>query len=154
VLTRLAAANDSGAALLAYNPAHAGYRALKAKLAEARREPTRARLEGDILANMERWRWLPADMGRRHIWVNVPEFKLRLVADGRPIHEARVIVGKPETPTPLFSDTMEHAIVNPSWYVPPSIFKNEFYSDPGYAASRGYQVVRTRRPHPSRQPAE
>ena len=93
---------------------------------------------------MERWRWLPADMGRRHIWVNVPEFKLRLVADGRPIHEARVIVGKPETPTPLFSDTMEHAIVNPSWYVPPSIFKNEFYSDPAYAASRGYQVVRTR----------
>src|SRR5215207_1124433 len=144
VLTRLAAAKDAGAALLSYNPAHAGYRALKAKLAEARREPSRARLEGDILANMERWRWLPADMGRRHIWVNVPEFKLRLVADGRPIHEARVIVGKPETPTPLFSDTMEHAIVNPSWYVPPSIFKNEFYSDPAYAASRGYQVVRTR----------
>ena len=144
VLTRLAAAKDAGAALLSYNPPHAGYRALKAKLAEARREPSRARLEGDILANMERWRWLPADMGRRHIWVNVPEFKLRLVADGRPIHEARVIVGKPETPTPLFSDTMEHAIVNPSWYVPPSIFKNEFYSDPAYAASRGYQVVRTR----------
>ena len=89
---------------------------------------------------MERWRWLPADMGRRHIWVNVPEFRLRLVADGRPIHEARVIVGKPETPTPLFSDTMEHAIVNPSWNVPPSILKNEFYSDPAYAASRGYQV--------------
>jgi murein L,D-transpeptidase YcbB/YkuD len=144
VLTRLAAAKDAGAALLSYNPGHAGYRALKAKLAEARREPSRARLEGDILANMERWRWLPAEMGRRHIWVNVPEFKLRLVADGRPIHEARVIVGKPETPTPLFSDTMEHAIVNPSWYVPPSIFKNEFYSDPAYAASRGYQVVRTR----------
>jgi len=144
VLTRLAAAKDAGAALLSYNPAHAGYRALKAKLAEARREPSRARLEGDILANMERWRWLPSDIGRRHIWVNVPEFKLRLVADGRPIHEARVIVGKPETATPLFSDTMEHAIVNPSWYVPPSIFKNEFYSDPAYAASRGYQVVRTR----------
>jgi murein L,D-transpeptidase YcbB/YkuD len=144
VLTRLAAARDAGAALLSYNPAHAGYRALRAKLAEIRGEPSRARLEGDILANMERWRWLPADMGRRHIWVNVPEFKLRLVAEGRPIHEARVIVGKPETPTPLFSDVMEHAIVNPSWYVPPSIFKNEFYSDPGYAASRGYQVVRTR----------
>ncbi|HEX8166114.1 MAG TPA: L,D-transpeptidase family protein [Beijerinckiaceae bacterium] len=144
VLTRLAAAKDAGAALASYNPPHAGYRALKAKLAEVRGDASKARLEGDILANMERWRWVPADMGRRHIWVNVPEFKLRLVADGRTIHEARVIVGKPDTPTPLFSDTMDHAIVNPSWYVPPSIFQNEFYGDPAYAASRGYQVVRTR----------
>ncbi|HEX8664135.1 MAG TPA: L,D-transpeptidase family protein [Beijerinckiaceae bacterium] len=144
VLTRLAAAKDAGDALASYNPPHAGYRALKAKLAAVRGQPSQARLEGDLLANMERWRWLPPDMGRRHVWVNVPEFKLRLVSDGRAIHEARVIVGKPETPTPLFSDTMEHAIVNPSWYVPPSIFKNEFYSDPAYAASRGYQVVRTR----------
>jgi murein L,D-transpeptidase YcbB/YkuD len=144
VLTRLAAAKDAGAALQSYNPPHAGYRALKAKLAQVRGQASQARLEGDLLANMERWRWLPSDMGRRHVWVNVPEYKLRLVSDGRPIHEARVIVGKPETPTPLFSDTMEHAIVNPSWYVPPSIFQNEFYGDPAYAASRGYQVVRTR----------
>jgi L,D-transpeptidase YcbB len=144
VLTLVASAKDAGAALQSYNPPHAGYRALKAKLADIRRDSARARLEADILANMERWRWVPSDMGRRHIWVNVPEYKLRLVTDGRAIHEARVIVGKPETPTPLFSDVMEHAIVNPSWYVPPSIFKNEFYSDPAYAASRGYQVVRTR----------
>jgi L,D-transpeptidase YcbB len=142
ILTRLAAAPDAGEALAAYNPPHEGYRALKAKLAEiGANRPTQSRLEGDILANMERWRWLPADMGTRHVWVNVPEFKLRLVQDGRPIHEARVIVGKPETPTPVFSDEMDHAVVNPSWYVPPSIFKNEFHSDPAYAAARGYDVV-------------
>ncbi|HYI82703.1 MAG TPA: L,D-transpeptidase family protein, partial [Acetobacteraceae bacterium] len=87
-------------------------------------------------------RWVPADMGRRHVWVNVPEYKLRLMKDGRPVHEARVIVGKPDTPTPLFSDEMDHAIVNPSWYVPPSIFKNEFNSDPYLAAARGYDVIR------------
>jgi murein L,D-transpeptidase YcbB/YkuD len=80
-------------------------------------------------------------MGSRHVWVNVPEYKLRLMKDGRPVHEARVVVGKPETPTPLFSDEMDHAIVNPSWYVPPSIFKNEFNSDPGLAAARGYDVI-------------
>jgi murein L,D-transpeptidase YcbB/YkuD len=83
-------------------------------------------------------------MGARHVFVNVPEFKLRLMKDGRAIHEARVIVGKPETPTPLFSDEMDHAIVNPSWYVPPSIFKNEFNSDPYLAASRGYDVIQGR----------
>ena len=143
VLTALTTAEDAGGALAAYNPPHPGYRALKRKLAEVRaNRPAETRLEGDILANMERWRWIPADMGRRHVWVNVPEYKLRLMQDGRPIHEARVIVGKPETPTPIFSDEMDHAIVNPSWYMPPSIFKNEFFSDPGYAASRGFEVIR------------
>jgi L,D-transpeptidase YcbB len=142
VLTVLAAAPDSGAALAGYNPPHDGYRALKAKLAELGSSGTaEARLADDIRANMERWRWVPPDMGRRHVWVNVPEYKLRLMKDGRPVHEARVIVGKSETPTPLFSDEMDHAIVNPSWYVPPSIFKNEFNSDPGLAAARGYDVI-------------
>jgi murein L,D-transpeptidase YcbB/YkuD len=144
VLTALASAKDPGAALAAFNPPHAGYRVLKAKLAEVRASQLGSRLEGDILANMERWRWLPAEMGKRHVWVNVPEYRLRLIRDGRAIHEARVIVGKPETPTPIFSDEMEHAIVNPSWYVPPSIFHNEFGGSAAYAASRGYQVVRTR----------
>jgi len=143
VLTALAGAPDAGQALAAYNPPHAGYRALRGKLAELRAAGSApARLEGDILANMERWRWLPADMGARHVWVNIPEFKLRLVKDGRTTYEARVIVGKPDTQTPVFSDEMDHAVVNPSWYVPPSIFKNEFYSDPDYAAARGYEVVR------------
>lgn len=117
---------------------------LTPKTAAALSGPSPAQLEADLIANMERWRWLPSDMGRRHVFVNVPEFKLRLMADGRAIHEARVIVGKPETPTPLFSDVMDHAIVNPSWYVPPSIFKNEFHSDPYLAASRGYDVVQGR----------
>src|SRR5829696_3410020 len=142
VLTTLAAAPDKGSALAAYNPPHDGYRALKAKLAQARAGgPAQARLADDIVSNMERWRWLPTDLGRRHVWVNVPEYKLRLIKDGRPVHEARVIVGKPDTPTPLFSDEMDHAIVNPSWYVPPSIFKNEFNSDPALAAARGYDVI-------------
>ena len=141
VLTVLAAAPDAGAALAGYNPPHDGYRALKAKLAEVQSSQAQARLADDLRANMERWRWVPPDMGRRHVWVNVPEYKLRLMKDGRAVHEARVIVGKSETPTPLFSDEMDHAIVNPSWYVPPSIFKNEFNSDPGLAAARGYDVI-------------
>lgn len=153
VLTNLASAKDPGAALAAYNPRHPGYQALKAKLAELRAAGSSgSRLEGDILANMERWRWMPAELGRRHILVNIPEYRLRVVDGGRSIYEARVIVGKPETPTPLFSDTMEHAIVNPSWSVPPSIFKNEFFSDPAYAASRGYEVVRTKSGISIRQP--
>ncbi|HKH96437.1 MAG TPA: L,D-transpeptidase family protein, partial [Beijerinckiaceae bacterium] len=130
VLTALAASADPGETLQRFNPQHPGYVALKRKLAEMRSgaSPAKGRLEEDVVANLERWRWLPSDLGPRHILVNVPEFKLRLIDQGRLVHQARVIVGKPETPTPLFSDVMDHAIVNPSWNVPPSIFKNEFYS--------------------------
>jgi murein L,D-transpeptidase YcbB/YkuD len=224
VLADLGAAADPGAALGAYNPSHAGYRALKARLAQLRATrrtmapmvrvprgpalkigmrdprvplirarfnvdpaagdqtayderlasavaafqkekglpphgvldaltvaalgsgPSPARLEADLVANMERWRWLPADLGARHLLVNVPEYRLRLVDQGQTVHQARVIVGKAETPTPIFSDEMEHVIVNPSWTVPPSIMKKEFLPalamDPWYAARRGYRVIR------------
>ncbi|HEY8564445.1 MAG TPA: L,D-transpeptidase family protein [Beijerinckiaceae bacterium] len=105
-----------------------------------------ARIEGDIIANMERWRWLPADMGERYIQVNVPEFRLRLMDRGRLAHQTRVIVGKTETQTPVFSEMMRYVIVNPSWHIPPSILKKEILpglaADPFYAAKRGYEVVR------------
>ncbi len=105
-----------------------------------------ARLEGDLVANMELWRWLPADLGARHIAVNVPEYRLRLVAGGTVVHQTRVIVGKAESPTPVFSDEMETVIVNPSWTVPPSILRKEFLpalaNDPYYAERRGFRVFR------------
>jgi murein L,D-transpeptidase YcbB/YkuD len=99
----------------------------------------------DIVANMERWRWLPQDLGSRHIEVNLPEYALRVVENGKVIHQARVIVGKPETPTPIFSNRMQMVIVNPYWHIPPSIMKNEILpklaADPNYATDRGYEVV-------------
>jgi murein L,D-transpeptidase YcbB/YkuD len=108
--------------------------------------PSPARLEGDLLANMERWRWLPPELGARHVIVNVPEFRLRLVESGHVAHQTKVIVGRTETPTPIFSDEMETVIVNPSWTVPPSILRKEFLpalaQDPYYAERRGFRVFR------------
>jgi murein L,D-transpeptidase YcbB/YkuD len=99
----------------------------------------------DIIANMERWRWLPQDLGARHIVVNLPEYTLRVFDGDRIVHQTRVIVGKPDTPTPLFSNAMQHVIVNPYWNIPPSILKNEILpklaEDPDYAAKRGYEVI-------------
>lgn len=110
--------------------------------------PATARGEQDIIAQMERWRWLPADLGLSHIMVNVPEFRVRVIRDGQIVHETRAIVGKPETATPIFSHKMDHVIVNPSWFVPPSILKKEFLpglaADPEYAAKRGYVVTRSK----------
>lgn len=110
--------------------------------------PASAQGEADIIAQMERWRWLPQDLGTDHIMVNVPEMRVRVLRAGKVVHEARAIIGKPESATPIFSHRMDHVIVNPSWYVPPSIMKKEFLpglaADPDYAAKRGYVVTRTK----------
>lgn len=101
-----------------------------------------ARLEREILASMEKWRWAPRDMGRTHIEVNIPDFRARLVRDGKTVHAMRVIVGKAETPTPVFSDSMSYMVVNPSWHIPQSIVRKQLAQDPGYYARNGYEVVR------------
>ena len=222
-LTKVAYAPDANGALAAFNPPHAGYKALKAQLARANgsaptipaippgpqvkpgasdpRMPTlRARLgvtgrpgndlvydpalvdavkafqesakikptgiigpqtlaalnvgatgdsgslRNDVIANMERWRWLPRDLGEKNVMVNIPEFMVRINQDGRMIHETRVVVGKPETATPLLTREMQYIVVNPAWNIPPSIARNEMMpllrSDPGALARRGIQVVR------------
>jgi L,D-transpeptidase YcbB len=114
------------------------------------------RQEADIIANMERWRWLPSELGERHIFVNIPAFTMKVMSSGTMLHSARVIVGKTETQTPIFSDEMRHVILNPSWYVPPSIMKNEFLpklaQNPNYAAERGYEVIRNGNAISVRQP--
>ena len=99
----------------------------------------------DILANMERWRWMPRDMGAFHIFVNIPEFSARLFRDGAQVYETRVVVGKPSNQTPVFSDVMDHIIVNPYWNVPYSIASEELLpsilSDASYLPRRNYEVL-------------
>lgn len=78
-----------------------------------------------LLANMEQWRWMPDDLGAKHIEVNVPEFSVRVVKDNAIIHDERIVSGRYETQTPLFSDRMKTIVFNPSWIVPHSIMVNE-----------------------------
>ncbi len=104
-----------------------------------------AQLEGEIVANMERWRWLPREMGAIRVEVNIPDFQVKVTKDGQVVHRARVIVGKAETQTPIFSDAMEYLVVNPYWNVPPSIIRKEmlpaYQKDPSYFTKRGYELV-------------
>ncbi len=78
-----------------------------------------------VLANMEQWRWMPDDLGSFYVSVNVPEFTLRVVRDGKVIHTERVVAGKTDTQTPIFSDSMEQVIFHPFWGVPDGIKSNE-----------------------------
>lgn len=98
-----------------------------------------------LLDNMERVRWLPRDLGRRYVFVNQAAYQAQVISDGKPEWTTRVIVGKPNTQTAVFSDEMEMVVFNPSWGVPPSIIANEYLPklrrDPGYLDRIGFKVV-------------
>ena len=99
-----------------------------------------ARRRAAILANMEMWRWEPREMGARRIEVNIPDFSVTVFEGDTVVHNARVVVGKPQTPTPVFSNVMRYVLINPEWQVPDSIVKKEILPRLGHFESLGYQV--------------
>jgi murein L,D-transpeptidase YcbB/YkuD len=224
VLAKLADAKNIGDALDSYNPPHPGFKALKAKLTEARGRtgdtgrtrisygpnlkpgmedhrvpllrdrlgvageagndtydkalaeavkkfqrqrdlaptgvlnsatvdafngPRRDRDADIIIANMERWRWLPRDLGRAHVVVNIPDYTLKVMDRGAMAWTTRIVTGQPgERATPLLSETMKYITVNPTWNVPPSIINNEYLpalaQDPTVLDRMGLKVERNR----------
>jgi len=87
----------------------------------AKRNPTDA-----IVATMERWRWMPRQLGNPYVMVNVPDYTLRIVKDGKTYWKTKIVVGKPNKATPMISAEMKFITVNPTWNVPPSIIQNEY----------------------------
>jgi murein L,D-transpeptidase YcbB/YkuD len=79
-----------------------------------------------ILVNMERWRWLPRNLGNPHVVVNVPDYTLTLYNDDKVYWHTRIVVGKPNLATPMVSAEMKFITVNPTWNVPPSIIEKEY----------------------------
>ncbi|MDH3581794.1 MAG: L,D-transpeptidase family protein [Hyphomicrobiales bacterium] len=81
-----------------------------------------------LLVNMERWRWLADDLDGDagiYVWANIPEFRVRIVKGDKVVFKERVIVGKTNKQTPVFSDEMEWIEFHPTWYVPNSIKKED-----------------------------
>ncbi|UCD77025.1 MAG: L,D-transpeptidase family protein [Desulfobacterales bacterium] len=98
-----------------------------------------------IIANMERWRWLPQELGNRYILVNIAGFYLKLIEDGQLALDMRVVTGKPYRRTPVFSSTMTYLVMNPSWTVPHSIAVKDILpkikKDPTYPSSQKIKVL-------------
>lgn len=98
-----------------------------------------------IELNLERWRWMPRDLEPRRLVVNVPAFELSLYDDGVRTATIPVIVGRRSWPTPLFSDQLEHIVLNPSWSVPKSIARDELMPkvrrDPDFLEREGYVLT-------------
>jgi murein L,D-transpeptidase YcbB/YkuD len=99
-----------------------------------------------IIANMERWRWYPRDLGANHVVVNEPDFMLKVVHDGAQVWTTKVVIGDVNggKQTPLLSETMKSITVNPTWNVPPSILYGEYLPalarDPTVLARMGLSV--------------
>jgi murein L,D-transpeptidase YcbB/YkuD len=113
------AAHDIAGALNGLLPTHPQYAALKAALAQTPAEDTARR--DKIRLNMDRWRWLPRDLGPKYVIVNVPGFHATLVENGVNRWKQRAIAGATKTPTPQLSAMAVGVMLNPSWEVPASI---------------------------------
>jgi murein L,D-transpeptidase YcbB/YkuD len=111
---------------------------------EALNGPRRDRDADIIIANLERWRWLPHDIGKTRVVVNIPDYTLRLTRNDQLYWNTRIVVGKPNLPTPIMSATMKFITVNPTWNVPPSIIANEYLpalrSDPDALRRIGLRI--------------
>ncbi|MBV9260695.1 MAG: L,D-transpeptidase family protein [Pseudolabrys sp.] len=108
--------------------------------------PSVSQQQTAVEANMERWRWLPRDLGRTYVMVNVPDYTLKVVKDNEIVWRTKIVSGKPTNQTPLLTANMQTIVVNPSWYVPQSIIQNEllpqYEKDPQIFDRMGLEVRR------------
>ncbi len=124
------------------------------KTVRAINSPKRDRQIDTILVNMERWRWLPRQLGapaigNAYVILNIPDFTLKVMQNGAQVWTTRVVTGKPGNhATPLLTETMKFITVNPTWNVPPSIIYNEYLpalqQDPTVLQRMGLKLERNR----------
>ena len=97
-----------------------------------------------IRLNMERWRWLPQDLGKRYIMVNTADFKLKVIENEQTTQSIRAIVGKTARPTPVLSRKIRYLELNPYWNIPRNIALNDIIpsikKDPGYLADNNIRI--------------
>ena len=100
-----------------------------------------------IELNLERWRWIPHELGRRHIIVNIADFKLSVVEDYKTVMEMKVIVGRDFWKTPVFSKNMTYLVLNPYWNIPTKIAVEEILPkvkrNPRYLNRRNIKVFKS-----------
>jgi len=126
--------------LASFAPQNPDYSALRAALAGADgSDPIKRRA---LQASLERWRWFPHNPGSTYLIVNIPEYRLRLIENGKEIDNHKVIVGQVGKQTPQFQTRVTGVILNPSWHVPQSIVAESVgrlvRSNPASARSHGY----------------
>jgi L,D-transpeptidase YcbB len=99
-----------------------------------------------IELNLERWRWLPEELGNRYVMVNIPAFRLEALENDGLALEMRVAVGKKDHPTPIFSEPMTEVVFSPYWNIPAQIAREEWIPevvrDPDYLRDNGLEIIK------------
>lgn len=99
-----------------------------------------------VALNLQRWRWMPDELGEQHFFVNIPYLTLVARESGKPVMDIRVVVGKPGNNTPIFSEEMETVVFSPYWNIPDSIAEGEtapaIARDPNYLTRQGIEIMR------------
>jgi murein L,D-transpeptidase YcbB/YkuD len=128
VLAEISASPDPDVYLQSLHPKHEQFQNLRQALLKARggdgaSKPASERDIQKIVINMERWRWMPENLGKIYVQDNVPEYMLYVVKDGKVIHSDKIVVGLLRYATPVFSADMQSIVFNPEWTVPPTIVR-------------------------------
>ena len=135
--------NRIGESLMRLAPASPQYLGLKHQLAQYRASGD-AHAIHEIAMNMERWRWLPDDLGSRYLLVNIPAFHLDAIEDGKSVLDMKVVTGKKDSPTPMLSDRLSSVVFSPYWNIPSDIVRKEILpkaeKDPGYLEKNNIEV--------------
>jgi murein L,D-transpeptidase YcbB/YkuD len=128
VLAEIAEAPEPDLYLHALHPKHEQFERLRQALLKARAESeagAKPRNMQKIIVNMERWRWMPPDLGSIYVQINIPEFMVYIVKNGRTIHSEKAVVGKSVYATPIFSADLKSIVFNPEWTVPSTIIRED-----------------------------
>src|SRR4051812_24689236 len=142
LLDRAAKGHDVAGTLSSLLPTHPQYAALKTLLADPSVD---AKTRDRIRINLDRWRWLPRDLGSKYVIVNVPAYTVALVENGQTLNRRRAVAGALKTPTPQLSAVITGAIFNPWWEVPTSL-SGEVAGKRGYVSVPNGKGVRWRQP--------
>ncbi len=128
VIAEIAGTGSPPAYLQSLHPHHEQFRRLREALVKARSAKTPNQTDiRRLIINMERWRWMPEDLGAFHVWLNTPEFMLYLRKDGETVYTDKTLVGTQEYATPIFTAEMETVVFNPDWVAPPSVLRDKLW---------------------------
>ena len=146
VLAEIEAADAPGAYLQSLHPKHEQFVRLRQALLKARganeEDAKQADNERDIkrlVINMERWRWMPENLGSIYVWNNSPAFMLYVVKDGKTIFADKTLVGTIGYATPVFTTPMTTIVFNPDWNAPETVVKENILPP---LQRRNYSILR------------
>ena len=121
VLTEISTSSTPDTYLSDLHPKQEQFTRLRQALPKAQSEADKDR----ITANMNRWRWMPATLGETYVWLNIPEFMLHVVKDGKTVESEKIVVGNANTPTPVLSADIKEIVFNPERVIPLSVIRRD-----------------------------